>query len=154
MTSPVPRVAGGSPRWTLQVRGVSATPVHCLWGRLKMCRLPVSLPCARNPFPRPFSDVYFTGKTLLYGREIVTLCHNDSSPRKQKDELAYGKRPTGPRERRDTVQGMVTTPLFPVLRSRDHGQLSALALAWAQARFEFERHCILLNSSSRYLLTS
>lgn len=35
-------------------------------------------------------------------------------------------------------RGMVTTPALPVLEVRDHGQLSALALAWAQARFEFD----------------
>lgn len=54
----------------------------------------------------------------------------------------------GPRVEWTLGQGMVTTPSSLSWRSRDHGQLSALALAWAQLRFEFERHCILLNSCS------
>lgn len=41
-------------------------------------------------------------------------------------------------------------PQPPILswRSRDHGERSAPALAWAQPLFEFERHCILLDSCS------
>ena len=90
----------------------------CHSGPLSVVKVKMPTPCAslyRNPFPRPFSDVYFTGKTLLYGREIMTLCRNDSSPRKQKDRLAYGKRPTGPKSGVDARAGNGDHPLLPVL---------------------------------------
>ena len=107
------------------------------------------LPCIEIHFPGPFLMCILLGKPFLYGREVVTVCRNDSSPRRQTDRLAYGKRPRGLKSGVDT-RATPPNPQPPTLswRSRDHGERSAPALAWAQPLFEFERHCILLDSCS------
>lgn len=59
-------------------------------------------PCIEIHFPGPFLMCILLGKPFLYGREIVTVCCNDSSPRRQKDRLAYAKRSRGPKSGVDT----------------------------------------------------
>lgn len=87
------------------------------------------LPCIEIHFPGPFLMCILLGKPFLYGREVVTVCRNDSSPRRQTDRLAYGKRPRGLKSGVDT-RATPPTPNPQLCPGGPETTVSALLQLW------------------------